>query len=80
MLTGSWDTPRNCGTTTRSVSRKKTRPVYFETIYMSQNESNNFIVYEKAPSEDKDWEELTDDERKAATFLGYDEDKWDAED
>lgn len=31
----------------------------------------------KPPSEDKDWEELTADERKAAEVLGYTEETWD---
>lgn len=33
----------------------------------------------KAPSEDKDWEELTPEEQEAAKVLGYDQEKWDAD-
>jgi hypothetical protein len=36
--------------------------------------------YDKpAPSEDKDWEELTEEEKAAAKLLGYNEKKWDKE-
>ena len=34
----------------------------------------------KIPAEDKDWEELSDEQKKAAELLGMDEDEWDDSD
>jgi len=33
----------------------------------------------KTDAEDSDWNELTDEQKKAATVLGYDEASWDTD-
>ena len=50
-----------------------------ECLLLTRTVSFHFLTF-AAPSEDKDWDELTAEEKKAAEFLGYNQAKWDAED